>query len=109
VENQELIQEVEQNANIIYEHVRKVVANMNPSISAVTLAFSELFREATCMLITADWTEGQRQLYSDLVDQLVNQKLGDAFAQAMQEGGYIANPPVSADAFLIETGDELKH
>jgi hypothetical protein len=103
MDNAEIIRaEVEQNANILYKEMRELVMEMNPSIAAVTIAFSMLFRESTKMLISSDWTNGQRDLYGDIVNKLVDHKVADAFNEACAECEQLVNPAISDGAFLIE-------
>lgn len=110
MDNAEIIRaEVEQNANILYTEMRELVMEMNPSVAAVTIAFSMLFRESTKMLISSDWTNGQRDLYGEIVDKLVDQKVADAFNEVCFQCEQLANPKISDDAFLIEGASHAKN
>ncbi len=110
MDNAEIIRvEIEQNANIIYTEMREMVMEMNPSIAAVTIAMSMLFRESTKMLVSSDWSIGQRDLYGALAEAVVDKKLTDAFNEAVQECEDLANPKLSSGAFLIPEPGSSKH
>jgi len=110
MDNAEAIRsEIEQNANIIYTEMREMVMEMNPSIAAVTIAMSMLFRESAKMLASSDWTVGQRDLYGELASDIVDKKITDAFNEAVQECEDLANPKLSDGAFLIPEPGGSKH
>jgi hypothetical protein len=110
MDNAEIIRsEIEQNANIIYTEMREMIMEMNPSIAAVTIAMSMLFRESTKMLVSSDWTLGQRDLYGGLAETVVDKKITDAFNEALQECEDLANPQLSSGAFLIHESGGSKH
>lgn len=93
--------EIEQNANIVYEAARDFVCEMQPSLTAATIAFFHLHAEAARELIMSDWTEDQRGRFSGLVKGIVEDKMNAAFKEAADESEKLVKPPISSAAIMV--------
>lgn len=102
--NEQLKAEIEANAHTVYEQAKDVVLAMEPSLSAATIAFDMLYREATEALIMADWTDAQRISYANLVGLIVNSKLQAAFTDAVTQCEGLVKPAVTKDTTVILPG-----
>ena len=96
-----MIAETEQNANIIFEEFKGTVMEMNPSLAAVTMAAGMFFRYMIKLMASSEWSEGQRDYHGDMVDKIVDQRLNEAFGQALSECNGLVNPELMPDTQLI--------
>jgi hypothetical protein len=93
--NEELQNEVEQNANLVYDETRKFVAGMEPSLTAATIAFDMLSRESIGELVMSDWSEKERSILEPYVWVIVNKKFAEAFESAVTDCEELRCPKLS--------------
>jgi len=98
--------EIEQNANLVYEETRDFVCELNPSLTAVTIAFDMLLREAVRDLVMADWSDSEQAQFGGTVDFILAMKYKEVFAEVAAQAEALVKPPISKDAFLVD-GSEL--
>lgn len=99
--------QIEQNANTVFEETREFVAEMEPSLTAATIAFDMLLREASKELIMADWTESERSHLDSYIDHILKMKFVKAFSEASTEAEALRNPPISAGVLMTPENSNI--
>ena len=110
MDNSETIQnEIEQNANIVYNETREFVSEMQPSLTAAAIAYDMLNREVVGELVMADWSEKERAILEPYVWVIVNGKFMEAFEAVIRDCEDLRRPALLPDSTIILMEQQKPH